>query len=152
MGAAIAGIELDCLLEEGDGGDVVLRRAVAVEFPAAQKGIISRGNFGFGLRTFRLLVCREIDRERCHDLLGNAVLEGKHVSHGAVVAIGPKVPAGGRVDQLGIDAHLVAHAPHAALQHVAHAQFFGYLAHLHLLALVAEGRIAGDDEQAGDLG
>ena len=37
----------------------------------------------------------------------------------------------------------------AALQQVAHAKLLGDLAHVHRLALVGKGRVAGDDEQAG---
>jgi hypothetical protein len=59
--------------------------------------------------------------------------------------------AGGGVDQLGVDPHLLARPPHAALQHVAHAQVLGDLPHLHRLALVGEDRVAGDHEEARDL-
>ena len=51
-----------------------------------------------------------------------------------------------RVDQLTGDAHAVARFAHAALKHVAHAQFAADLLHVDGLTLVGETRIAGDDE------
>ncbi|MCY1239617.1 hypothetical protein D9M72_524220 [compost metagenome] len=57
-----------------------------------------------------------------------------------------------RVDQLGVDAHAPRFASCASLQKVAHAEVLGDRAHVHRLALVGEGRIARDDEQAGGPG
>ncbi|MNO51667.1 hypothetical protein D3C76_420660 [compost metagenome] len=54
-----------------------------------------------------------------------------------------------RVDQLGVDPHAPRGASCAALQQVAHAEVLGDLAHVHRLSLEGEGRVAGDDEQAG---
>jgi hypothetical protein len=50
------------------------------------------------------------------------------------------------VDQLGVDANPPGSVPDASLQQIAHAEFLGDLAHVSRLALVGEGRIAGDDE------
>ena len=54
------------------------------------------------------------------------------------------------LDQLPGDAQPVCGPPHAALQHIADAEFLGDLADVHRLALVGKGRIPGDDEQAGE--
>ena len=54
---------------------------------------------------------------------------------------------GVRLDQLGRDAHPVARAPRAALEHVAHAELAPDLLHRHGAPLVGEARIAGDDEE-----
>ena len=37
-------------------------------------------------------------------------------------ALGPEVPAGDGIDQLGVDPYFIAGTAHAALQHIAHAQ------------------------------
>ena len=69
-----------------------------------------------------------------------------------VVALGPQVTAGGGIDQLRGDPHLVVSLAHAAFQHIPHPQLLAHVLHLHRLAFVGEGRVAGDDKQAGDLG
>ena len=57
-----------------------------------------------------------------------------------------------RVDELCVDAHAPRGASCAALQQVAHAKVLGDPAHVHRLSFVGKGRVAGDDEQAGDPG
>src|SRR5262249_36447613 len=80
------------------------------------------------------------------------VLNGKDVLQGAVVALGPDMVAARRVDELRGDAHAVAGFADAAFEHVAHAEIAADFAHVERLALVAERRIAGDDEQPMRLG
>ena len=70
---------------------------------------------------------------------------------GAVVALGPQVTAGGGIDQLRRDPHLVVSLAHAAFQHIPHAQLLAHVLYFHRFAFVGEGRVASDDEQAGDL-
>ena len=60
--------------------------------------------------------------------------------------------AGRALDHLGVDPDPVGGAADAPFQHVAHAELAAHLADVGRLALVGEGRIAGDDEEAGHLG
>jgi len=57
-------------------------------------------------------------------------------------ALGPKVVAGGRIDQLRGHPHAVAGLADTALDHVANPQLARHLAHLHRLALVGERAVA----------
>jgi len=86
-----------------------------------------------------------------HDLADDLVLHGEDIGKVTVEAFGPDVACGGGVDQLGIYAHPAACPPSAALQHVSDAQLAGDLANISRSALVGEGRVPGDDEEAGNL-
>ena len=57
-----------------------------------------------------------------------------------------------RVDQLHGDPYLLVGFLHTPFQHVAHAHLFADVLHLHRLAFVGEGRVAGDDKETGDPG
>ena len=70
----------------------------------------------------------------------------------AVVAFGPVMAAGRRVDELRADAQLLAGPAHAAFEHVADAKLARDLLHIDRAALVDERRVAGDDEQPADAG
>ena len=54
------------------------------------------------------------------------------------------------VDELGVDAHPVLIALHRAFEHVAHAQLLADRLGVDALALVGEGRVAGDHEAVAD--
>ena len=56
------------------------------------------------------------------------------------------------IDELNVDTQLVALAAHASFEQVAHSKLSGHRRRLDILALVDEGGVAGDDEQAGDFG
>ena len=56
-----------------------------------------------------------------------------------------------RVDELRRDADAVSGLAHAALEHIARAELPPGLAHVDVLALVGEARIARDDVEAGEL-
>ena len=58
--------------------------------------------------------------------------------------------AGFRIDQLDIDPRLVPGPPHAAFEHVAHAELAADLPGIDRLPGIAEGGIAGDHEAGGD--
>ena len=49
-------------------------------------------------------------------------------------------------DELGVDLHFFAQAAHAAFEQIAHAELLADLLRVDRLALVGEGRAAGDDE------
>ena len=68
----------------------------------------------------------------------------------AVEPISPDMRAGLRLDELRGDAHAVARLAHAALQHIAHAEFAPDLLHVDGAALVGEAGIARDDEEPAD--
>src|SRR5256885_12628844 len=54
---------------------------------------------------------------------GDLVLQSEQVDRVALEPLGPQMRAGGRVDQLDVDANLLARPPYAAFKHIAHAQF-----------------------------
>ena len=98
------------------------------------------------------LLAREIHGQGCDDLADHLVLQREHLDGRAVVPFGPQMPAVERVDELGVDPDVLAVPPHAALQHVANPQILGDLLHLGRLVLVGPARVAGDDEDARQLG
>ena len=87
--------------------------------------------------------------KRGGDLFDDLVLERENLAPGALEALRPEMAAVGGVDQLGVDAQVVAGATDAAFEDVADAQFLADLRRLDGLALVGEGGVAGNDEQAG---
>ena len=84
------------------------------------------------------------------DALGDLILKLENVVQRAVEAVGPEMRAGFGFDQLRGDAQPGARLAHAALQHVAHAEFAPDLPDVDRLALVGEARIARDHEQPLD--
>ncbi len=60
--------------------------------------------------------------------------------------------AGGGVDQLRRDPHLLLRSLHSPFQHIAHTHLPTHILDLHRLAFVGERRIARDDKETGDLG
>ena len=69
----------------------------------------------------------ELRLDRGDDGLGDLVLHREHVGEIAVVALRPEMAAGGDVDELGGDAHMVAVLAHAALDDVADAELLADL-------------------------
>ena len=86
------------------------------------------------------------------DAAGDFVLHGEDVAELAVVAFGPVMAAGCRIDELRADAQPLAGAAHAAFEHVADAELARDLFHVDRTVLVDERRVAGDDEQPADAG
>ncbi len=105
--------------------------------------------FALGAKIFRRI---ELRLDRGDDRLGDFILHREYVGKIAVVALGPDMAAGGDVVELCGDAHAVAALAHAALDHVADAEFLGDLLQVHGLALVDERRIACDHEEPAQLG
>ncbi len=99
-----------------------------------------------------LLTRCQFHRQGCDDLLGNFVLQVKHVDHFAVIALGPEVSARCGVDELRVDSHTVIGPTNAALKHISYTEFLRNLPDLHRLPFVRKCRVAGDDEEAGDFG
>ena len=93
-----------------------------IELPAAQVELVGLHVAGRRLADRLLLAGQEPDLERRDDAADDLVLHREHVGEHPVVALGPQVPAGGRVDQLRRDPDPLAGPAHAALQDVAGAQ------------------------------
>ena len=91
----------------------------------------------------------QLGLDRRDDIAGYPILKLEHVMQVAVEAVSPDVRAGGRFDQLGGEANLVASLAHAAFQYIAHAQFTPDLTDVDVLPLVGEGGIARDHKQPG---
>ena len=60
--------------------------------------------------------------ERVDDLAGDVVLDLEDIGQVAIVAVGPQVATGGRVDELRGDPHAIAGAADRAFEHRAHAK------------------------------
>ena len=89
--------------------------------------------------------------DRGDDRPGDFVLDGKDVFEVAIVTLGPDVFVVDGVDQLCGDAHPVAGAPHAALDHVAHAESFADLLYGQRFLLERKRRVAGNYENRAKL-
>jgi len=76
----------------------------------------------------------------------------KAAAEGSISAISPipDMRAAVGVDELGIDPHLVAAGLHRAFQHIAHPQILADGFGVDRFALVGEGRVARDHEDASD--
>ena len=59
---------------------------------------------------------------------------------------------GCRIDELRVDPNLVTSAAHTALEDVSDPEILRHFPGCDGLALIGEGCVAGDDEEAGDLG
>src|ERR1700742_2456657 len=102
------------------------------------------GTLDLGLADFGL--------DDADDIFGDAVLEGKDVGEGAIVALGPELRATGRVEQLRRDAEAVAHAPYAALKRVPDAEFGRRRAGVATSVAQRKGRAARGDGEAFEAG
>ena len=78
------------------------------------------------------------------------VLRLQQIGAGSVELFGPDMRAAVGVDELGIDPHLVAAGLHRAFQHIAHPQILADGFGVDRFALVGEGRVARDHEDASD--
>src|SRR5262249_10495767 len=84
------------------------------------------------------------DRER------DLVLQGKDVVKRAVVALGPEMRTGVRLNELTGDTHAIAGLAHATFEHIADAQLATDQFHISRSVLVNETRIARDYEKPLD--
>src|SRR5215471_12663881 len=96
--------------------------------------------------------CRvQLGLDRRHDPFGDLVLHGEDVAEIAVVALGPNVIAGFRLDQLRGDPQPVAALADASFEHVAHAELASDLLHINRAAFVDEAAVACDDKEPPEL-
>src|SRR5664279_6089768 len=115
---------------------------------------LEEGFIGSRVRHVAMLRWRipgKLNAERAGDGRGNFVLQGKDVSHDAVVALGEQMGAVVRRDELGTDAYAVAGAAHAALKDGADTERRSYRANVLFLAAKGECRGTGDHLESGDL-
>jgi hypothetical protein len=78
------------------------------------------------------------------DLLSDLVTQVEKLPDRAIVALGPDVGTGRRIDELGGDAHALRVGLNAALEQTAHPQFARDLPHVPSLAFLGEARVPGD--------
>src|SRR5215813_3585927 len=147
MGMGIVGIERDRLLQQL----LRLPLLVGTHPPHVRQRLHDQIPGVDVLRRFpanaRHLGSQDLRAHRADDPVGDVVLQLEHVGQRAVVSFRPQVNPIGGIDQLAGDSNLVGGFAHAALEHVAHAQFVRDLADVDRLTLVGKGRIAGDDEE-----
>ena len=95
-----------------------------------------------------LFTGRQFHLERGDDGAGHFVLNLEDVFNSTVVAFGPEMTACRSVDHLGVDPDPIGGTANAAFKHVANAEIAADLADIRRPALIGEGGIAGDDEEA----
>ena len=93
-------------------------------------------------------------RNRCASRRGSSIRipvasfgQSKHVAHLTVVALGPKLPTGMRIDEPRRDAHLFIGFADGAFEDIAYPQLTSDLLCTDALALIEKRRIAGGYEQ-----
>ncbi len=119
-------------------------------FKAAQEEIVGGEVAGRARRRAAHLGGLQGRLDDAGDTGRHPILQVEYVFHRTVEAVGPEMRAGLRLDQLGGDPHPIAALPHAAFEHIAHAEVAADLLHIDRLTLVGKGRVAGDDEQPAD--
>src|SRR6266403_2643021 len=96
----------------------------------------------------RTLGSVELRLDRDDDARRDLVLEREEVGQRPLVALDPDFASGAGIGEVHPDADTLAGPLDAAFEDVAHAEFAADLLHVDRSALVCEGRIAGDDEEA----
>ena len=94
----------------------------------------------------------EFGLDRAGDRPDDLVLQFEQVGQVAVVPLGHDVVVGVGADQLRGDPHPMPRFAYAALEHVAGAQLLADLLDVDSLALVGEGRVAGDHREGAPAG
>jgi hypothetical protein len=90
----------------------------------------------------------DLRRDGGHDIAGDVLLKVEEVIELAVVALGPNMAPGLAVDQLGRDPDPFGGSADATFEDETNPELLGNPPHVDRLALVGEGRVAGDDEEA----
>ena len=93
---------------------------------------------------------RELIAQRVREAPNDFVLHVEEIGKRLVEPLRPKMTAGLGVDELHVDAHAIPAALNAALEDVPDIQVAADGLHVERLALVSEGRIAGDHDGAPD--
>src|SRR5215471_21800635 len=141
-------IELDRPQVHRPGLRDPLPRAAAERLARAQPSLVCLHIGGAAPAQPSLLALRQLNRERADDLLHNLVLGREDVGEIAIEPFRPQMPAAASIDELRRDAHAIAGLADAALEYEPHAQVAPDLLHFERPALVDEGGVARDHEQA----
>ncbi len=129
----------------GLGEQMVLLQRAQIEIV----GVEAFGGLGGGAGDFGALQGR---LDGADDAFADPVLQVEDVGEIAFEAIGPDMAAGGGLDQLAVDAHAAAGAPHAALEHITDAKLAPDSADIGGFSLIGKTRIARDHEQPAGAG
>ena len=123
VGVRVVRIERDRAIEQALRLGVVLADRAVVQHLGGQHAFI--GRHVVGRLALRAVVRGGLDAagKRRDDRAGHLVLDGEDILKLAVVAFGPDMPVGFRIDQLHGDADAIADLAHAALEHVFDAEF-----------------------------
>src|SRR5215831_8804624 len=97
-----------------------------------------------GFRSDKLKV--ERDGNSVRDL----VLQSEQIAYVIVEPLRPEMGVGPRVDQLRVDADLIARTPNAPFEYVTHTKLSADLLGVYPLVLIGERRIARDHEHSRD--
>ncbi len=138
--------------EQAPGEPVGVLGALIEELPAAQIELIGVHVAGRRPGDRLRLGRQQPDPEGSDDAAGDLVLHGEDVGEHPVVALGPEMPARGRVGQLRRDPNPLPGPADAPLQDVAGTQPGTHFTHVEGRPLEGEGRLARGHEQTGDLG
>src|SRR5215472_9634954 len=140
-------VQLDCTAQESRGVGIVFG-AELMETPQATHVVVP------GVHGFRTLARRpllldppELGLYRADDAAHDFILHGEGVGEIPVIAFGPYMGAGRRLDELSCYPHAVACLAHTPLKNVAHPQLAPDLFDVDGPALVGETRVARDDEE-----
>src|SRR5262245_14968782 len=89
---------------------------------------------------------RKLRLQRTGDPGGDLILQRKQIARIPVETLGPEVPAGLGIDQLGVYADLIPMALDTAFENITHAQFTTQLLCIDRFALIGERGISGDHQ------
>src|SRR5690348_1244271 len=92
----------------------------------------------------------KLEVKRYSNSVRDLVLKREQIARVRVEALGPEVGVGLRVDQLGIDADLIARTPNAPFEYVTHTKLSADALGVDPLVLIGEGGIARDHDHARD--
>jgi hypothetical protein len=113
----VVGVDLDRTLEVLDAP----RRVDAAPVVApADVGLVRLHVDGLETGQARALLRGHLHLDLIRDRAGHLALQREDIPRAPLVAVGPQVVVAGSVDQLGGDAHRVAHAHHRALDNGVH--------------------------------
>src|SRR6476469_4984664 len=138
MCACILRILFDCLLEVVYGASQSFRIEPPSHATPAQVEIVGFEIRGCGTDKWATRDTQP-DLERLHDRLGDLLLHGKHVGHGAVVRIRPENTSIG-VDKLHPDFKTISCPSNTAFQNVINMQQVRDVAHIESLSLERKDR------------